>query len=343
VKGADVLDGPPVAELMEIAATTAPLAERAQRLLEGLTLWLPAGATWLALADPSSRAYTTVGSTGLERSVLDYLESPAVAEEIRQAELNRNRPPVSLTEPPVPADQLPTWADSLIPAGFHEGMGVPLFEPGGPYLGVLTLLFFSGEPLSRAVRGELARLAPLIARGVSPMRTLLATARLVRGATCGAVLLRDATLSPLPGLQGHVLLDADSPVVDVAMDALLAGQVYRSFMWPLHDGLEVVGHGRVTVLAATDVPAFVLGTLLVTPEGDCRGLTARELEVLGLMVDGRSNQQIARRLAVAPRTVATHVEHILQKLDAPSRTLAAIQAEREGCYVPAPPPRRRHP
>jgi DNA-binding NarL/FixJ family response regulator len=94
---------------------------------------------------------------------------------------------------------------------------------------------------------------------------------------------------------------------------------------------------RITILAATEVPAFVLGMVLVTPDVDCRGLTPRELQVLGLLVDGRSNQQIARRLAVTPRTVAAHVEHLLYKMEAPTRTLAAVRAEREGCYVPSPP------
>jgi DNA-binding NarL/FixJ family response regulator len=89
----------------------------------------------------------------------------------------------------------------------------------------------------------------------------------------------------------------------------------------------------------------VLGTLLVRPHVDCRGLTPRELQVLGLLIEGRSNQQIATGLAVTPRTVAAHVEHLLDKLDAPTRTSAAVQAEREGCYVPpspeAPQARRR--
>jgi DNA-binding NarL/FixJ family response regulator len=92
----------------------------------------------------------------------------------------------------------------------------------------------------------------------------------------------------------------------------------------------------MTALAATELPAFVLGALLMTPDVDARGLTPRELQVLGLLVDGRTNQQIARRLAVAPRTIAAHVEHLLDKLEAPTRTLAAVWAEREGCYVPQP-------
>jgi DNA-binding CsgD family transcriptional regulator len=308
--------------------------------VESLDRWLPVEAIWLTLSDPDSNVYATVGSTGLERPVLDYLDQPSVAREIQLAELNRSRPPVSVRELPVPFDELPTWADCLIPAGFREGLGVPLSEPGGPYVGMLSLLFSSEEPPSTALRDHMSQLGAVIARGVSPLRSLLATARLVRGATSGAVLLRDHTSYPLPGLADHALLVADSAVVAIARAALRSGQVYRTFMWPGGGSLGTTHHVRVTVLAATDAPDFVLGTLLLTPDADCRGLTARELQVLGLLVDGRSNQQIARSLAIAARTVAAHMEHILHKLEVPTRTLAAVLAEREGCYVPASPSHR---
>jgi DNA-binding NarL/FixJ family response regulator len=61
--------------------------------------------------------------------------------------------------------------------------------------------------------------------------------------------------------------------------------------------------------------------------------------VLGLLVEGCSNQQIARALTVAPRTVAAHLEHVLAKLATPTRTLAAVHAARDGLYVPARPRR----
>ena len=67
---------------------------------------------------------------------------------------------------------------------------------------------------------------------------------------------------------------------------------------------------------------------------DLNGLTPRELEVLGLLVDGRSNREVARALVVAQRTVAAHIEHVLVKLATPTRTLAALRAERAGLYVP---------
>jgi DNA-binding NarL/FixJ family response regulator len=74
---------------------------------------------------------------------------------------------------------------------------------------------------------------------------------------------------------------------------------------------------------------------LLSPATHLHGLTPRELEVLGLLVEGCSNQEIARALVVAPRTVAAHLEHVLVKLGAPTRTLAAVRAERDGLYVPA--------
>ena len=55
-------------------------------------------------------------------------------------------------------------------------------------------------------------------------------------------------------------------------------------------------------------------------------LTGRELEVAGLVAEGLTNQAIARRLSVAPRTAETHVENIRRKLDVHSRAQIAAWA-----------------
>jgi DNA-binding CsgD family transcriptional regulator/tetratricopeptide (TPR) repeat protein len=60
------------------------------------------------------------------------------------------------------------------------------------------------------------------------------------------------------------------------------------------------------------------------------GLSPREVEVLRLMADGHSNQQIADELFLSLRTVTTHVTGILGKLDLPSRTAAVAFAIRNG-------------
>ena len=61
-----------------------------------------------------------------------------------------------------------------------------------------------------------------------------------------------------------------------------------------------------------------------------KGLSRRETEVLGLLVDGLTNRQIAERLVVSEHTVHRHVTHILRKLEVPSRAAAAAQAVRTG-------------
>jgi DNA-binding CsgD family transcriptional regulator len=60
------------------------------------------------------------------------------------------------------------------------------------------------------------------------------------------------------------------------------------------------------------------------------GLSPRELDVLRLLVDGRSNQEIAAALFISPRTTANHVANIMNKLGLDSRTAVATWAVRQG-------------
>ena len=59
-------------------------------------------------------------------------------------------------------------------------------------------------------------------------------------------------------------------------------------------------------------------------------LTIREMEVIRLIAEGLSNQDIAERLVISERTVRTHVTNILGKLHLANRTQAALYAIREG-------------
>ncbi len=60
------------------------------------------------------------------------------------------------------------------------------------------------------------------------------------------------------------------------------------------------------------------------------GITPRELEVLQLMAQGHSNQQIADQLYVSLNTVKTHISNLLSKLDAARRTQAIQKAKALG-------------
>jgi DNA-binding NarL/FixJ family response regulator len=108
------------------------------------------------------------------------------------------------------------------------------------------------------------------------------------------------------GAVGYLLKDTDSEELQRAVRAAAAGQVQLS--------------PAVAAKLVRDV------RLPANPPQ----LTRREEQVLVLLARGRANGQIARELHIAPQTVKTHVSNILAKLNAQSRTQAALYAMRTG-------------
>jgi DNA-binding NarL/FixJ family response regulator len=115
------------------------------------------------------------------------------------------------------------------------------------------------------------------------------------------------------GASGYLLKDAEADEVAAAIRAACRGEVHLD-------------------------PAIAkqLTRSLVAPEPQTvSSLTDREREVLVLVAQGLSNQQIANALVISERTARTHVSNILSKLGVASRTQAALLAIREG-IAPAP-------
>ena len=80
------------------------------------------------------------------------------------------------------------------------------------------------------------------------------------------------------------------------------------------------------LLQAFDVQHSGAEVPVIAVPGMVEQLTTRELEVLGLLATGRSNQAIAAELVVAIDTVKKHVTHVLEKLGATNRTEAVARA-----------------
>jgi len=101
----------------------------------------------------------------------------------------------------------------------------------------------------------------------------------------------------------------------------------------LREALSRVALGEVPM------PAFLARELLThrrtqpaTPVHGPLRLTARELQVLSLLVEGMSNKQIARRLVVSEHSAKRHVANVLAKLNVPNRTLAVALVVREHLF-----------
>ena len=91
----------------------------------------------------------------------------------------------------------------------------------------------------------------------------------------------------------------------------------------------VIALGMAVAQAATETPMEGAPPPSGVADG-IDGLTRREVEVLRLLVDGRSDREIATTLSISPKTAGHHVTHILAKFGVDSRTGAASHALREG-------------
>jgi DNA-binding CsgD family transcriptional regulator/tetratricopeptide (TPR) repeat protein len=95
---------------------------------------------------------------------------------------------------------------------------------------------------------------------------------------------------------------------------------------PFRDEVEELARRAGVALGSADRPAPALGEQL--------GLTGREIEVLALVAEGRSNREIARELFITDKTASAHVSHILMKLGVANRAAAAAAAHRLGLTRP---------
>lgn len=114
------------------------------------------------------------------------------------------------------------------------------------------------------------------------------------------------------GATGYLLKDAEADDIADAIRAVAAGDV------------AIAPPVARLLVAATRTSART------AKEASPQSLTERERQVIVLVADGYTNQQIATRLRVSERTARTHVSNILAKLGLTSRTQAAIWAERIG-------------
>ncbi len=108
----------------------------------------------------------------------------------------------------------------------------------------------------------------------------------------------------------------------------------------LFDAVRVVAAGEALLAPAVTRRLISEFTRLRPPASAAAArpalamLTPRETEVLSLVAEGLSNQQIAVRLVVTDETVKTHVSRVLHKLGLRDRTQAVIAAYESGLVVP---------
>ena len=151
------------------------------------------------------------------------------------------------------------------------------------------------------------------------------------------VTLLDLRMPGMGGVEAAIAIRAENPGAKmIALTtyggdedirrALAAGVQAYLTKDVLHD--ELLKAIRAVYAGQTYLPAAVAASLAAQlPRPD---LSAREVQVLGLIVQGLANKQIAFTLNIAEHTVKNHVKNILSKLGVQDRTQAATAAIQRG-------------
>ncbi len=131
----------------------------------------------------------------------------------------------------------------------------------------------------------------------------------------------------------RVMVVADSVTVIDLREAVIAGVdsflLSTSTAEELRDGALRTAEGERIV--SPTIAMQLAGTWRnEPPDVSASALTPREIEVLQLLAEGLTNQQVGSRLGLSARTIKTHVQNLLVKLDVPDRTGAVARAFRLG-------------
>ncbi len=159
------------------------------------------------------------------------------------------------------------------------------------------------------VAASLAEVRPILDAGVD---VLLLDLRL--GDESGFDLLRSQADAPLPAVV--VVTSYDYPqYADAALRLGAAGFVVKTA--PTAELLDAIRRAAAGGLAFGVRPGGVT-------------LSAREREVVQLVVEGASNDEIGARLGISSRTVESHLRRLFERVEVASRTELAARALREG-------------
>ena len=152
-----------------------------------------------------------------------------------------------------------------------------------------------------------------------------------------AVTLMDLRMPIMKGVEAIAAIRSEFPRAKIVVftgsgadediyRALRAG--VRSYLWKSMSTERLLRAIRIVHSGGRSIPGAVASILSERiPESQ---LTARELEVLQLIVNGKSNKRIGTALRISEGTVKGHVMNILRKLGVDDRTQAATTALRRG-------------
>ncbi|CBG68078.1 MULTISPECIES: helix-turn-helix transcriptional regulator [Streptomyces] len=291
---------------------------------------LPLDAATLLEIDPITGTHVQVAGLGYDADVsaalaAEFVSTPWYANVLRSA-----IPPSISEDVEDPGERYRDgwfYAERMRPAGVRDAVTGALHHHGR-LVGLITLSTATPDAYDTDTRRLLASLLPALGVLADPTAHAGDLPDLPSGGRASLAVADDVL--ELPGRDPALVL-RDTEFRRLVRAFADSGGTRLRLLWPVGPDWH-----RVTVRRHTLGSAVVRRAVLVheTPAPLPYGLSPRELEVLTRAATGMTNQAIAQALFLSPRTVHTHVEHLLRKTGAASRAEATALAVRDGLLRP---------
>lgn len=304
----------------EVAAFACSLASRDEaagtELLGMIHDLVPFVAASLNTFDPLTGDHRMIANDGYSEHALRHFDTWFVQhDEVFAYMRNVDPKPLRWRDMPFSYREMYSAQEVFLPAGYVEGLTVCFYSLDWRYTGSLHL---SVEETTRPSDGQmrhLYRLQRVLGGFVDRLATLAWQA-----SACGGNAVAVGSggrVVGLPGVEPGPLLFTGSRLIDCLLRCHGSSRVPRCARWRDEGGLW----HRIDVLQTA-------GGLLVAQREEALPLdiTERELEVLTELLSGAGNAHVAKALYCSTKTIAKHVEHILEKLECETRTAAAVKA-----------------
>jgi DNA-binding CsgD family transcriptional regulator len=305
-------------------AGSGQVREAADEILRQLQRVVHQDAAALLAWDPVAGQHVVLGNAAYDAATLAGLGEPYSQTEPHQRMLQDHRP-LRIADLPYDYRRTKLYREVLRPAGFGDGMSSCLFAGDGGYAGMLHMSAESQTAFASRHVQFISALTTSLGQ--------LCNLRRLRGALLPAdersrVSLIDHAGKPRSVEQYEPATCVDDPDFRRFAERFLrTPSCALSGLWPSHGSWLALRVERVRdPLFEHSAALLVIESMWEAPHG----LSARELDVLNGLAEGASNQRIASERSISVRTVHTHVERILLKLEQESRAGAAAKAAREG-------------
>lgn len=269
-------------------------------------------ASSLSVYNPLDGTHDTLASIGYPKQVLSHLNGKLVTDDIiYQYYKSQGLRQKVWKWAQMPFDYRKTYSvqEVYLPAGFQDGITMCLYNRDGRYTGNLHISSDDSRFPTQNMIDEIQSVRKILGNFSDLLRSISVQIKDKFEGEGGCLLVPDGSFTRFPGKA--LLPSSLCEALKTRVGQCKYDKVPEVFLFK-HEAAWFRVYSEV-----------LKGGIRAISADECQvpyNLTARELEIITLMISGATNKEIASNIFVAPTTVSKHIENIFGKLNCNSRT-----------------------